>query len=186
MEIKLKKQFLALGALLVFISSCDGCMKKVDAKNSDMKLDNAFLEDGKIPAKYTCDKNDISPPLSWSGAPANTASFALIVDDPDANSEAPFVHWLIWNIPRNQNALAENIAPQELLSDGSRQGLNQAQKIGYKGPCPPSGSHDYHFKLYALDTMLQISGAITKEQLLEAMKNHVLAEAVLVGAYSRP
>jgi len=145
---------------------------------------SAFTEGTNIPSKYTCDGQDISPPLEWKDAPDGTKSFALISDDPDA-PVGTWVHWVAFNIPPNAAKLEENIKHDKEFKNGMRQGNNDWPKIGYGGPCPPSGIHRYYFKLYALDTMLDIKSGATKEQLLKAMKGHVLAEAQLMGKYKR-
>lgn len=177
-------QVLILVAVTFF--GCHGCELEAKEKEEKMKLSSSvFAPDGKIPAKFTCDSDDISPPLKWLDAPSNTETFALIVDDPDAPSKSPFVHWVIYNIPKGTSFLSENILRQEQLSNGARQGLNGAKAMGYKGPCPPSGEHHYHFKLYALDKKLELSGAVGKEELLAAMKGHVLGSAELIGTYSK-
>jgi Raf kinase inhibitor-like YbhB/YbcL family protein len=148
----------------------------------------AFVNNGKIPAQYTCDGVDISPPLSWSDAPQGTSSFALVVDDPDApDPKAPkvtWVHWVIYNIPADVQSLPEDAARHGLPA-GAQQGLNDSKRVGYNGPCPPVGRHRYFHKLYALDTVLQDLGQPTKAQLLSAMQGHVLAEAQLVGTYEK-
>ncbi len=148
----------------------------------------AFPHGGEIPRKYTCDGEDISPPLSWSGIPSGTRSLALIVDDPDApDPRAPkmtWVHWVLYDLPPDSTGLPEGVAPAA-LPPGTRQGLNDWKRTGYGGPCPPIGRHRYFHKLYALDTVLPDLGTPTKAQLEAAMKGHVLAEAQLVGTYQR-
>jgi hypothetical protein len=130
----------------------------------------------------------VSPPLSWSGAPQGTKSFALIVDDPDApDPKAPkmtYVHWVVHNIPAGTASLPEG-ATRSGLPAGAVQGLNDWKRVGYGGPCPPIGRHRYFHKLYALDTDLPGLERPTKQQLLDAMKGHVLAEAQLVGTYQK-
>jgi hypothetical protein len=143
----------------------------------------AFAHGQPIPPAYTCDGKGISPPLAWSGAPAGTESLALIMDDPDAPA-GTFVHWVIYNIPSSAAGLPEAVSRDARLADGSLQGPGSAGRAGYTGPCPPSGTHRYFFKLYALDTVLNISGA-GKDQLLEAMQGHVLAQGELMGTFSR-
>ena len=132
-----------------------------------------------IPADYTCDGAGTSPPLAWSGAPAGTKAFALIMDDPDAPM-GTFVHWVVYNIPASASSLPPAVPKDAVLSDGSAQGKNSGGRLGYTGPCPPGGTHRYYFKLYALD----ISGA-GKDQLLKAMQGHILAQGELMGTYSR-
>jgi Raf kinase inhibitor-like YbhB/YbcL family protein len=148
----------------------------------------AFADRGPIPRQHGCEGADISPPLRWSGAPAGTRSFALIVDDPDApDPRAPrmtWVHWVVYNIPLAVQALSADAAGRGLPAE-ARHGLNDWKKAGYGGPCPPIGRHRYFHKLYALDTELPDLGAPTKEQLLAAMRGHVLAEAELVGTYQK-
>jgi Raf kinase inhibitor-like YbhB/YbcL family protein len=145
---------------------------------------SAFVENGLIPKQYTCDSKDISPPLKWESVPEKTKSFALICDDPDAPM-GTWVHWVLFNLPANKRELPENLPPIATLPDGSRQGKNDFGKIGYGGPCPPSGTHRYYFKLYALDQPLDLKAGATKGQLLKAMEGHILAEGQLMGKYKR-
>jgi Raf kinase inhibitor-like YbhB/YbcL family protein len=153
-----------------------------------MKIDitsKAFKDGEPIPKQYTADGKDISPPLSWGKLPDGARSVALICDDPDAPRDKPWVHWVIYNLPVDVRELAEGIAPQN-LSNGARQGKNDFGKIGYGGPSPPPGKpHRYYFKLYALDRMLDLPAGATKDQLIAAMKGHVLAEGQLMGKYGR-
>lgn len=139
-----------------------------------------FAQGQPIPAKYTCDDQDISPPLHWGDAPAGTQSFALIMDDPDA-PVGTWVHWVLFNLPAGLRDLPEKVAPPQ----GSLEGKNGWGRAGYGGPCPPRGSHHYFFKLYALDTKLSLARGAGKAQLLTAMEGHILAQAELVGTYSR-
>jgi Raf kinase inhibitor-like YbhB/YbcL family protein len=143
---------------------------------------SAFSPEGNIPTQYTCDGRNISPPLAWSSAPDGTKSLALIVDDPDAPSKT-WVHWVLYNISPSQGELTEGISPHALAELGARGGRNDFGKPNYGGPCPPSGTHHYHFKLYALDTTLD--GDFDKEELLKAMEGHVLEQAELIGKYGR-
>ncbi len=145
---------------------------------------SAFAEGGKIPGQYTCDGKDISPPLSWSGIPEGARSLALICDDPDASRKA-WVHWVIFNLPAGTAGLPEAVPARESVSGGGTQGTNDFRKVGYGGPCPPSGTHRYMFKLYALDTEIKASASATKADVERAMKGHVLAQANLMGKYSR-
>lgn len=144
----------------------------------------AFTEGGVIPSRYTCDGEDVSPPLAWSGVPEGTRSLALICDDPDAPM-GTWVHWVLFNLPADSDSLPEGVPPWKTLSDGTRQGTNDFRRPGYGGPCPPGGTHRYYFKLYALDAMLEAESGITKAQLLQAMAGHVLAEGRLMGRYQR-
>lgn len=147
----------------------------------------AYPNGGSIPAVYTCDGQDLSPPLAWSGVPAATKSLALILEDPDAPDPAApqmtWVHWVLYDIPAGVHALAEGAARH--LPAGTREGLNDWQRTGYGGPCPPVGRHRYFLKLYALDTELPDLRRPTRDALLAAMRGHVLAEAQLLGTYQR-
>lgn len=144
----------------------------------------AFQDGGLIPAKYTCDGANISPPLAWSGLPLTTKSVALIVDDPDAPGRT-WVHWVVYDLPAGNKQLAENLATQETISGGGKQGTNDFRKIGYGGPCPPSGTHRYFFKLYALDVEKILIPVATKEDLIKAMEGHILDQGELMGKYQR-
>ncbi|MEN6421084.1 MAG: YbhB/YbcL family Raf kinase inhibitor-like protein [Smithella sp.] len=144
----------------------------------------SFNHEDMIPAKYTCDGQNISPPLSWNKAPEKTKSFALICDDPDAPAGL-WVHWVLFDIPATVNALPENVSRKEEIAGIGKNGKNTSGRYGYDGPCPPGGTHRYYFKLYALDSMLNLKAGLTKDQLLAAMKGHVLAEAQLMGRYRR-
>jgi hypothetical protein len=145
-----------------------------------------FKQGEPIPAKYTCTGQDVSPPLRWADPPAGTKCFALICDDPDAPMMT-WVHWAIYNIPLGKNELAENVPAQRALDDGTFQGTNSWRKIGYGGPCPPRGKpHRYFFKMYALDSKLDIGPGADKKSLLRAMEGHVLGRAELMGTYGKP
>ena len=141
-----------------------------------------------IPALYTCDGRDISPPLAWSGIPDEAKSLALIVDDPDAPDPAApkmtWVHWVLYNIPVWAQGLEENIAAASLPA-GTKEGINDWGRKGYGGPCPPIGKHRYFFKLYALDTVLTDLQKATKVEVEQAFKGRILAKAQLVGTYER-
>ncbi len=149
---------------------------------------SAFADGGEMPKRYTCEGENVSPPLAWSGAPEGTRSFALIVDDPDApDPKAPkmtWVHWILFNIPAASTMLPEAVRP-EALPAGTEEGLNDWRKRGYGGPCPPIGRHRYVHKLYALDTVYSDLDAAPKAQLEKAMERHVLARAELVGTYQK-
>lgn len=145
---------------------------------------SAFKEGEMIPAKYTCDGEDMSPPLGWSGIPQEAKSVAMISDDPDAPM-GTWVHWVIYNMPFDLNGLPENVPQKETLENGTTQGINDSRQTGYGGPCPPSGVHRYYFKIYALDTKLSLSPKATKKDLENAMKGHILAEGQLMGRYKR-
>jgi Raf kinase inhibitor-like YbhB/YbcL family protein len=145
----------------------------------------SFHTGADIPRKYTCDGADVSPALAWEGAPAGSKTFALVADDPDAPT-GTWVHWVFYDLPATTKDLAEGVAAAETLPDGAKQGLNDFRKVGYGGPCPPPGpAHRYFFKLYALDAPTNLKPRATKQQLLDAMKGHILAEAQLMGRYQR-
>ena len=142
----------------------------------------AFAKGGAIPSDFSCDGRDVSPALTWTEPPAGTQSFALIMDDPDAPM-GTWVHWVIFNIPASTRNLTEGTPTDPQLSDGSLQGKTSAGSSGYHGPCPPSGTHRYFFKLYALDTLLSLSDKADKKELLAAMEGHILANAELMGTF---
>jgi Raf kinase inhibitor-like YbhB/YbcL family protein len=146
----------------------------------------AFAPGSEIPAKYTCEGQDMSPPLAWSGVPSSAKSLALIVDDPDAPDPAAprmtWVHWVLYNIPPSPSALPEAVKE---LPAGTLQGLNDWKRTGYGGPCPPVGRHRYFHKLYALDAVLPNLGQVSKTKLEAAMKPHVIAQSELVGTYQK-
>jgi Raf kinase inhibitor-like YbhB/YbcL family protein len=151
----------------------------------------AFAPGGEIPAAYTCEGDDVSPALQWSGAPAGAASLALIVDDPDApdpkNPKTTWVHWVLYNVPISAGGLREgggSGGPDDLPA-GTLQGLNDWKRTGYGGPCPPVGRHRYFFKLYALDTVLPDLHQPAKAKLESAMEGHILAQAELIGTYEK-
>jgi Raf kinase inhibitor-like YbhB/YbcL family protein len=144
----------------------------------------AFAEGEPIPQKYSCDGEDISPPMKWTDPPESTMSFALIADDPDA-PVGTWVHWVLYNLPADTRSLPEAFPSDADVSDGSMNGENSWGQLGYGGPCPPSGTHRYFFKLYALDLNLDMAAGATKDELLQAMEGHILAETELMGTYSR-
>ncbi len=146
-----------------------------------MKVTSSAFQAGQaIPTKYTCEGEDISPPLQWSGVPAGAKSFALICDDPDA-PVGTWVHWVLYDLP-----VTTTVPASETLSFGAKQGTNDFKRIGYGGPCPPPGKpHHYYFRLYALDADLLLKPGASKQELLRAMDGHILAEAQLSGIYQR-
>jgi len=150
-----------------------------------MKLESsAFQANQPIPAKHTCDGADLSPPLTWDALPPETQSLVLICDDPDAPGKT-WVHWVLYDLPPTLRELTEGLPAQPTLPNGGVQGKNDFRKLGYGGPCPPGGSHRYFFKLYALDIMLNLQSGATKDQVEKAMQGHVLADAKLMGHYTR-
>lgn len=162
---------------LFLISGCAQSNKQMTLFSS------AFSHEELIPPLYTCDGEDISPPLSWSNAPENTKSFALICEDPDAPM-GTWIHWIIFNIPANYTQLPSNIPKTQQWQEGILQGKNSWNRYGYGGPCPPSGTHRYFFTLYALDTTLP-KNISTLNEMKKAMKGHILATAQLMGKYKR-
>jgi Raf kinase inhibitor-like YbhB/YbcL family protein len=178
--------------LLVLILSlflmCRAGEKSVEKEKKDeevkmvgLKVFSSSFEDGEIiPDKFTCDGENISPAISWVELPPEVKSLALICDDPDAPG-GDFVHWVVYNIPTNINGFKENAE----ISEIANLGMTDYGRGGYGGPCPPSGVHHYHFKLYALDEMLETESGIDKYKLLEKMEGHILAKGEIVGLYKR-
>ena len=153
--------------------------------NMQIKLSSTVFQDnGLIPPKYTCDGENVSPPLAWSGVPANAKSIALIVDDPDAPAKT-WVHWVLFDLPVSTSEIPEAVQPQPSLPSGGKHGNNDFNKLGYGGPCPPSGTHRYFFKIYALDVETGLQPGVTKDELLSAMEGHVLKQGELMGRYKR-
>ncbi|MGO9138170.1 MAG: YbhB/YbcL family Raf kinase inhibitor-like protein [Syntrophales bacterium] len=181
------KKILSLLAALAFLFAYLGLNEsgaEVKGGNNMEIKSSAFKNGARIPAKYTCDGVDVSPPLAWSKLPAGTKCLALICDDPDAPM-GTWVHWVIYDIPANITSMPEKLPPLKEIADGTKQGMNDFRAIGYGGPCPPSGEHRYFFRLYALDGPTGLKPGATKAQLLAAMKGHILAEAELLGKYKR-
>ena len=189
-----KTFLLTLAALLLLAVACKRVetqaekqqitKKEVEAMALQIKS-GAFEEGTTIPKKYTCDGDDLSPPLSWTGVPEGTKSFAVICDDPDAPM-GTWVHWVLWGLPPDTVSLLEGVPAETSLTSGAKQGLNSWPRVGYGGPCPPPGKpHRYYFKLYALDTLVTLPANTNKAALEEAMKGHTLAEAQTMGKYGR-
>jgi Raf kinase inhibitor-like YbhB/YbcL family protein len=177
-------------ALIICAACYSGFAKAVPIVKGEtmmtIKIKSAsFAEGGMIPARFTCDGADSSPPLSWDTIPEGAKSLALICDDPDAPM-GTWVHWVAYNLPPTLAGLPEAVPPAEAIAGGGKQGVSDFGKFGYGGPCPPGGTHRYFFKLYALDTLLSLSGKVTKKQLEAAMKGHIIGEGRLMGKYSRP
>lgn len=166
---------------MLFISTVAvACLLSLNAiaKERPIKITSpAFAENAKIPAQYTCDGQDKSPPLNVEDVPSNARSLALIVDDPDAPG-GTWVHWVLWNIDAGTREIATGSLPKNAV-----QGINDFKKNGYGGPCPPSGTHRYFFKLYALDTLLDLPKKTTKADLERAMKAHIVGQAEIIGRY---
>jgi Raf kinase inhibitor-like YbhB/YbcL family protein len=147
-------------------------------------LSKAFVQNGMIPSRYTCDGSNISPDIEWSGFSDETRSFALICDDPDAPS-GTFVHWVLYNIPKEINHLQEHFLVKGNLVKEITSGLNSAREPEYMGPCPPGGTHRYFFKIYALDGILNLKAGLSAADLMKEMEGHILAKGDLMGKYSR-
>jgi len=193
MKVRLKRECIwrmiaVLMALSLFAISFAGCESKQPPEEVKTTLNvstSAFEEGGRIPIKYSCEGEDVSPSLQWDEPPTGTQSFALIMDDPDT-PVGVFKHWVIFNIPSDSQQLAEAIRPQAQLPSGALQGKNDFGRIGYGGPCPPPGpAHRYHFTLYALDRALDATPGASKKQVLDAMEGHILAHGQLTGTYQR-
>lgn len=144
-----------------------------------------FIPDGPIPVRYTCEGDNVSPELSWTEAPEDAKSFALIVHDPDAPRQGGFTHWVLYNIPAEQGSLSPELPRYGMVPGTGTQGRNDAGEIGYMGPCPPSGLHHYHVKLFALNAELDLQTGATGNELTAAMQGHILATAELVGTYQK-
>jgi len=186
----LRNKFIILFVIL-FIFSCNTKESQkianinVGGKMSIQIICAAFKEGETIPVKYTCDGENVSPALNWSGAPENTKSFALICDDPDAPGRT-WIHWVVYNIPATMTSLPEAVSMKKTVLNNIIQGTTSFRKIGYGGPCPPRGSaHRYFFKIYALDTELNLKAGASENELLKAMEGHILAKGQLMGRYSR-
>jgi Raf kinase inhibitor-like YbhB/YbcL family protein len=183
-------RFLAMGwSLCLMAVECLGAAQAAvweDTGPMSMQLSSpAFLEGGTIPTPHTADGQDTSPKLRWAGVPAEAKSLALVCDDPDA-PRGIWVHWVLFNLPPEMRVLPEGVPTKKSLPGGAKQGTNDFGKIGYGGPSPPPGKpHRYYFKVYSLDRVLDLSEGATKQQLVDAMKGHILAEGQLMGRYGR-
>lgn len=171
---------LTLGKLVGSVGVADA----VEVEMSIILTSSAFDDGSPIPSQYTCDGRDISPPLAWTDPPAGTKSFALINDDPDAPM-GTWVHWVVYNMPASTRTLPEVFPADPEHADGTRQGMTDFGRIGYGGPCPPSGTHRYFFKVYALDTALSLPPGATKATLEATMQGHILGQTQLIGTYRR-
>jgi len=172
--------------VVVLAAACES--KEQPPKEVEMALtvsSSAFQEGSEIPARYTCEGQDVSPALTWKEPPAETQSFALIMDDPAAPGGV-FTHWVLFNLPADSRGLSEAVPTQPQLPDGSLQGKNDFGRSGYGGPCPPPGRpHRYQFTLYALDQTLDLKAGASKKQVIDAMQGHILAQGRLTGTYRR-
>ena len=172
--------------LLAPAVSCGSSAQGRAPSPSGFRMESAAFKEGSgIPVRFTCEGDDISPALTWSGAPAGTRSFALIVDDLDAPGGV-WMHWVVYNLPAQTKAMDENQPKQTQLPNGGLQGLSSFGRVGYGGPCPPPGpAHRYFFRLYALDTVLSLEPSAGKQQVIDAMKGHILGQAQLMGRFKR-
>ena len=179
-----RQVFWRVAAGILVVVALPGC-RASNVKGGTMNLTSTSFQGNQIPAKFTCDGAGISPQLSWSEPPAGTASFTLIVTDPDAPGRT-FVHWVIYDLPAETRELLEGMPGLGQLTNGSRQGHNDFGEIGYGGPCPPGNSaHHYHFALYALDAKLNLPTGAARAQVEAAMQGHILARGKLIGLYQR-
>lgn len=179
----------AAAALLFLAAGCAASRSPAPEASAALALSSAaFAPGGSIPARHSCEGGDVSPALAWSGVPDGARSLVLVVDDPDApdprNPQTTWVHWVLYDIPPGAGGLPEG-AGAGTLPPGTRQGLNDWERTGYGGPCPPVGRHRYFHKLYALDTTLPSLGTPTRAELERAMEGHVVARAELVGTYEK-
>jgi Raf kinase inhibitor-like YbhB/YbcL family protein len=168
-----------------FFVACGSCAGEEGTEMS-IQVTSAVFEEGQpIPKKYTCEGPDVSPPLEWTGVPDGAKSLVLICDDPDAPM-GTWVHWVLFNLPADTTGLAENVEKKATLENGTRQGVSDFKRPGYGGPCPPPGKpHRYFFKLYALDTMLDLGEGARKKDVEKEMKGRILAQGQLMGTYKR-
>ena len=187
---KLVPPMLSLALLAMLMAGCGGGedvdLTPVPPQGREMLslevTSTAFANGEPIPIKYTCDGEDLSPPLQWGEPPEGTQSFVLIADDPDAPG-GTWVHWSVFNLPAETRALSEAVSPRGNLPAGALQGKNTWGDANYGGPCPPGGTHRYHFRLYALDTVLGLEAGARSKELLQAMEGHALAHGEVMGVY---
>ena len=170
--------------IFLFFFNFGYCQTRTNKMKTLIIKSSAFNHLEMIPDKYTCKGKNISPPLQWVDFPNETKSFVLINDDPDAPS-GTWVHWVLFNIPADQTELKENIQQKKIFDNGTRQGMTDFGRSAYGGPCPPSGTHRYFFKLYALDIMLDLPAGSTKEEIEKAMQGHILASGELIGKFKK-
>lgn len=182
----MKCRKMAAGTLALFMAAyfC-ACAYGAAGKGARVNLiSSAFREGDMIPQKYGFNEENISPPLEWSAVPDGTKSLAVICDDPDA-PRGTWIHWVVFNIPASAEGLPEHVGREEVLQDGSTQGVNDFKKIGYDGPAPPYGIHRYIFKVFALDAELDLQAGATKSDLIRAMAGHILGEGKLMGRFKK-
>jgi Raf kinase inhibitor-like YbhB/YbcL family protein len=185
----MQKKILVALLILMAVSgliAAKGAVKKKGAAMPSIVVDSpAFGQKQPIPQRYTCDGEDMSPPLAWKNVPPGSKSIVLISDDPDAPS-GDWVHWVVYDLSPEIDSLPEHIATTDTILGGKgKQGRNDFRRIGYGGPCPPSGTHRYFFKIYALDMLLDLPAGKSKKEIEHAMKGHVVAQGELIGTYQR-
>jgi Raf kinase inhibitor-like YbhB/YbcL family protein len=188
-EVKTMMRVTLLLLIAVLLNACRPATTTVSAKEKQTMAitvtSTAFHEGETIPKPYTCDGAEQSPPLAWTGIPANAKSIALLVDDPDA-PHGTWTHWVLFNLPATEQGLPAGVPKTLTLANGAAQGTNSNKEIGYNGPCPPPGpEHRYYFKVYALDTVLPVHDTPTQQQLMPQLAAHILAEGQLMGRYGR-
>ncbi len=179
------RKSIAVAISVIMLLTGRSCVYAKDRVIEKLEItSSAFKEGGIIPKRYSGYGDNVSPDIMWSKAPIGTKCIAIICEDPDAVTGV-WTHWVIYNIPNKLGALPEKIPPHEALPDGSLQGINDFKKTGYDGPHPPYGTHRYFFRVYALDTRLNLDRNVTKDELLHAMEGNLLAEGSLMGRYSK-
>jgi len=177
----ISKQMIVIGCGVLLLAFAQAAHAEPNIKIRS----SVFRPDNDIPKQFTCDGQDISPPVAWRGVPPSAKTIVLIMDDPDAPS-GTFGHWVVYNLPPTVKYLEQNLAKTAAIAGGGEQGHNGAGKDGYKGPCPPPGAvHHYHFRIYALDTALKLDSGATADQVEAAIKDHVVASGEVVGTYKR-
>jgi len=171
--------FVIFGIIIIII------VPLISGNKIDIKVSSTAFKEGElIPSKFTCDGENISPQIAWTNFPKSTESFVLISDDPDA-PVGTWVHWVVYNIPASCTELKEKFPKDEKFDNGIMQGTTDFRKTGYGGPCPPSGTHRYYFKIYALDVILNVKSGLTKKEILKEIEGHIIAEGQLMGKYKR-
>jgi Raf kinase inhibitor-like YbhB/YbcL family protein len=176
--------FLGAVAIAVLATACYSNQPTPPQVPQFSLISPAFASDALIPAKYTCDGKNLSPALTWEAPPTATKSLVIIADDPDAPGKT-FTHWVLYDLPPKTRQLPEGLPPQPFLATGGGHGKNDFGKYGYGGPCPPSGTHRYVFKIFALDQLLDLPAGATKAEVIAGMAGHILASGEWVGKYSR-
>lgn len=174
-----------LYSVIIILLITGALFSKTKGKKMEINLESPAFKNGEmIPSKYTCDGENISPALNWNRPSDKVKHYCLIAEDPDAPG-GDFVHWIVFDIPGSATSLLEGITNQKNLPDGAEMGTNDARRIGYFGPCPPSGTHRYYFRIYAIDNVLKMDAGATKDEVMKAMQGHIVAQGELMGKYQR-